>query len=119
MLNRGKLNQRRLGSEKEKLAAEFLEKQGYYILEMNFRCRQGEIDIIAREGRYLVFAEVKYRADGRNGEPEEAVDAGKQRTIHRVAQYYLYRNRLSENTPCRFDVVGIKGNEIRVTRNAF
>lgn len=113
------MNKRSLGSEKENMAAEFLEKQGYRILEKNFRCRQGEIDIIANEGRYLVFVEVKYRADSRSGEPEEAVDAGKQYTIRRVALYYLYRNQLSETTPCRFDVVGIKGEKIRVTRNAF
>ncbi|MBQ8814452.1 MAG: YraN family protein [Lachnospiraceae bacterium] len=113
------MNKRSLGSDKEQLAAEFLEKQGYYIRERNFRCRQGEIDIIAQDGRYLVFVEVKYRADGRSGEPEEAVTAGKQRTIRRVAEYYLHRYRFSENTPCRFDVVGIKGEEIRITKNAF
>ena len=114
-----KINKRSLGTEKEKIAAAFLEKQGYQIREMNFRCRQGEIDILARDGRYLVFVEVKYRADGRNGEPEEAVNAGKQETIRRVAKYYLYRNRFPESMPCRFDVVGIKGEEIRLTRNAF
>lgn len=113
------INKRNLGAEKEQMAAEFLEKQGYRILEKNFRCRQGEIDLIARDGRYLVFVEVKYRADGRSGEPEEAVNASKQYVIRRVAAYYLYRNRLPESTPCRFDVVGIKGEEIRLTKNAF
>ena len=113
------MNKRSLGSEKEKLAAEFLQKQGYHIREMNFRCRQGEIDIVAWEDRYLVFVEVKYRLDGRSGEPEEAVTPGKQQTIRRVAEYYLHRYRFPENTPCRFDVVGIKGGEIRLIRNAF
>lgn len=113
------MNKRRLGGEKETAAAEYLEKQGYCVLEKNFRCRQGEIDLIARDGNYLVFIEVKYRADGRSGEPEEAVNTAKQHTIRRVAEYYLYRRRFPESTPCRFDVVGIKGNQIRITKNAF
>ena len=98
---------------------EFLQKQGMEILEKNYRSRRGEIDIVGKHNGYLTFVEVKYRADSRSGEPEEAVDAGKQYTIRRVALYYLYRNQLSETTPCRFDVVGIKGEKIRVTRNAF
>lgn len=113
------MNKRSLGSDKEQTAAEYLKQNGYHICKMNFRCRQGEIDIIAREGRYLVFVEVKYRADERSGEPEEAVTVKKQQTIRRVAQYYLHRCGFPENTPCRFDVVGIKGEEIRVTKNAF
>lgn len=112
-------NKRSLGSEKERIAAEYLKEQGYCILEMNFRCRQGEIDLIARDGRYLVFIEVKYRTDGRAGAPEEAVSRAKQRTILQVAKYYLYRHRLPESTPCRFDVVGITGEKIRLIRDAF
>lgn len=112
-------NKRSLGSEKEQIAAEYLKKQGYRILEMNFRCRQGEIDLIGCDGKYLVFIEVKYRTDGRAGAPEESVTRAKQRTILQVAKYYLYRHRLSECTPCRFDVVGIVGDEIRLIRDAF
>ena len=112
-------NKRKIGREKELIAAGYLQDRGYRILEMNFRCRQGEIDLIARDGRYIVFIEVKYRADRRAGEPEEAVNRGKRRTIIQVAKYYLYLHRLSENTPCRFDVVGIIGEEIRLTKNAF
>ena len=113
------INKRTVGNDKEQLAAEFLKQQGYVICEKNFRCRSGEIDIVARDGRYLVFAEVKYRADGRKGEPEEAVTVHKQQTIRKVAQYYLLRYGVSEDTPCRFDVVGIRGEEIRVTKDAF
>ena len=113
------VNKRAVGSHKEQLAAEFLKDQGYLIREMNFQCRSGEIDIVARDGRYLVFVEVKYRADGRTGEPEEAVTIYKQNTIRKVARFYLLRHGFSEDTPCRFDVVGIKGEIIRVTRNAF
>lgn len=112
-------NKRKIGSEKEQIAAEYLKNRGYRILETNFRCRQGEIDLIARDGRYLVFVEVKYRTDRRAGEPEESVTWGKRRTIFQVAKYYLYRHNLPESTPCRFDVVGIIGEEIRLTKNAF
>ena len=58
-----------LGNGYEQKAAEFLRREGYEILERNFRCRQGEIDLIAREGVYLVFVEVKYRRDGGSGAP--------------------------------------------------
>jgi len=112
-------NKRTVGSDKEQQAARFLEKQGYVIRERNFRCRSGEIDIVARDGRYLVFVEVKYRADGRKGEPEEAVTIHKQNIIRKVARFYLLRYGFSEDVPCRFDVVGIRGEEIRVTKNAF
>ena len=63
------MNRRETGSRYEKQAAVFLEQKGYEILEMNFRCRRGEIDLVARDGEYLVFVEVKYRADLRCGRP--------------------------------------------------
>ena len=113
------MNKRQCGSEKEELAAAYLSGAGYLILEKNFRNRFGEIDIVAMEGRYLVFVEVKYRRDNRMGYPEEAVDRKKQRIICRVAEYYLIKNRKASDTPCRFDVVSIDGNEIRLYRNAF
>ena len=112
-------NKRSLGAKHEQRAAQYLEALGYFILETNFRCRQGEIDIIARDGAYLVFVEVKYCADGRAGEPEEAVTPAKQQTILRVARFYLYCHRLPETTKCRFDVVAIKGEEVRLIRDAF
>ena len=57
------MNRRKVGAEYERYAAHFLEKQGYQIIEYNYCCRLGEIDIVARDGRYLVFVEVKYRSD--------------------------------------------------------
>lgn len=114
------MNRRRVGTEMERVAAEYLESEGFEILEMNYRCRIGEIDIVAREGRYLVFIEVKYRTSGRRGDPLEAVNARKQRTILRVAMFYLKENGLETDTPCRFDAVGISENgSIRLIRNAF
>lgn len=113
-------NRRKIGTEKEGLAAEFLEKKGFRILEKNFSCRQGEIDLIARaKGQILVFVEVKYRADDKNGWPEEAVNYQKQRKIRKAAEVYLYQNRHFMEWQCRFDVVSILGNEIRQIENAF
>lgn len=112
-------NKRSLGTKHEQIAAEYLKTMGYLITETNFRCRQGEIDLIARDGEYLVFVEVKYRADSRAGEPEEAVTPAKRRTILQVARFYLYCHRLPETTKCRFDVVAIKGDKVRVIKDAF
>lgn len=112
-------DRRGTGAVYEQQAAEFLESEGYLILERNFRCRFGEIDIIARDGRYLVFAEVKYRASLRAGGPLEAVDFRKQGRISRVADCYCMRRHIMQDVPCRFDVVAVCGGEITLLRNAF
>ena len=116
---RGKMNKRAVGSAYEKAAGVYLETQGYQILEYNFRNRQGEIDIVARDGRCLVFAEVKYRKDERSGDPLEAVNLKKQRSICRTARYYLMTHHMGMDTPCRFDVVAVVGKRIRIVKNAF
>ncbi len=112
-------NKRATGSRYEALAAAFLERQGLTILERNYRCRQGEIDLIVRDGRTLVFAEVKYRSSAASGEPAEAVTPAKQRRIREAAGYYLYSHRHGEDAPCRFDVVSILGSQIQWIRDAF
>jgi putative endonuclease len=112
-------NNRKLGSEYETLAAEYLRAQNYEILERNFRCRQGEIDIIARDGEYLCFVEVKYRANGEAGHAADAVNYRKQQKIVRVAEYYLMKHGLNEWAPSRFDVVAIDGTDITLYRNAY
>lgn len=112
-------NKRRTGIHYEEIAAAFLEQQKYEILERNYYTARGEIDLIARDGEYLVFIEVKYRRDSRKGYPEEAVDSRKQHHIMEASRYYLYHNRYPENTPCRFDVVSILGEEIRLIQDAF
>ena len=117
--SKGKLlNKRELGTQKELLAMHYLEKQGMKILERNFRCRTGEIDLIARDGTCLVFVEVKYRTTDRYGSPLEAVSARKQQTIRKVAEVYLLTRR---QTDCevRFDVVGICGDDFRHIKDAF
>lgn len=113
------INKRTTGSRYESLAAAFLEEKGYHILERNYRNRKGEIDLIAREKGYLVFIEVKYRSNLEKGWPEEAVDPRKQQKIRQVASVYLYSHGCPEDTPCRFDVVGILGDQFRLTRDAF
>lgn len=113
------MNKRSIGAVYERQAAEYLKSKGYQILENNYRCRIGEIDLIARDGRYLVFVEVKYRSDGFCGNALEAVTVRKQHTIRRVAQFYLLSHYLSEDIPCRFDVVGITGAEISLVKDAF
>lgn len=114
-----RLNKRAVGTAYEKQAGKYLEQRGYRIMEYNFRCRSGEIDIIAKDGEYLVFVEVKYRRDTRSGSPLEAVDYKKQRIIGRTASYYCHTHGYGETTPCRFDVVAILGEEIQVIANAF
>ncbi len=89
------------------------------ILEHNYRCRFGEIDLIAKDGQYLVFIEVKYRKDGLSGRSLEAVTPAKQRVIGRVAQLYLTVQYRNENVPCRFDVIGIDGDRLYWEKNAF
>jgi len=112
-------NRRRVGTLYEKRAADYLEKRGYRILERNYRCRKGEIDLIAMDGGTLVFLEVKYRRTGSSGDPAEAVNLPKQRTICRVADYYRITHKIGEQVSCRFDVVAILGEEIRLYQNAF
>lgn len=113
------LNKRRVGANGERIAGVFLEKQGYQILQYNFRCPAGEIDLIAREGGCLVFAEVKYRRNSAFGTALEAVDIRKQRQICKVARVFLLRHPACWDIPCRFDVVGIQGEEIFLVKNAF
>lgn len=112
-------NNRKIGAEKEKLAREYLERKGFLIEEMNFRCSFGEIDIIAREENYLVFIEVKYRSSCKAGTPAEAVNWRKQKRICRTAEYYLYRHPIFQNQPCRFDVIEVEKDSIHLIRNAF
>lgn len=109
---------RQQGQLGEDRAVEHLLAHGYSVLERNFRCRLGEIDIIARDGDALVFVEVRTRADGRRGTALETITPAKQRRIARVAELYLTTRRLHA-TACRFDVVGITGEDVELVRDAF
>ena len=118
MLNR----QQQFGKRSERLAAEFLKRTGYRILETNYRSKLGEIDIIAREKGTLVFVEVKARNTSRFGSPKAAVTPAKQRKISMAALDYLKRSGQT-GASARFDVVAIdtaSGKiDIEVIKNAF
>ena len=101
------MNKRRIGAKYEEMAARYLHACGLKIIEQNFRCKTGEVDLIALDGIYTVFIEVKYRTGTRLGEPEEAVNFRKQRIICRVCDFYRRTRRLKEDTPIRFDVLAI------------
>jgi putative endonuclease len=107
------------GSRGEELACSELERLGYAILERRYRCRLGEIDIIARDGDVTVFVEVKARESGEFGGGAAAVTPAKQRTVARVATDYIARHRLFDR-PCRFDVVVVdSAATVTVIPNAF
>lgn len=113
------MNRRGEGARWETLAAEYLEAHGMAVKERNYRCRQGEIDIIGTHDGYLVFVEVKYRRDAAKGHAAEAVDYRKQRRICRTADYYRYANRIGSRTGVRYDVVAIQGEQVNWIQNAF
>lgn len=113
------VNKRALGGEKELIAAEYLRNNGYKILQMNFRCKTGEIDIVALDGDTLVFCEVKYRTRENYGHPLEAVTSRKQQKIIQTTRYYILINNISDEQRIRFDVIGILGDKITHVRNAF
>ncbi len=116
-------NRQRLGKNGEETIAKYLRKNGYKILVRNYRCKVGEIDIIAFDRPYLVFIEVKTRSGLGFGSPASAVDSRKQRQISRAAQYYLAEQQLFDS-PARFDVVSLlysEGKSLQISHinNAF
>lgn len=113
------VNKRTVGSKEEDEAARFLTQCGLKIVELNFRSRVGEIDIVARDGDILVFAEVKYRKTASNGHPEEAVDYKKSRTICKVSDYYRYLHNIPSDVQIRFDVIAIENTQFHWYKNAF
>lgn len=111
-------NKRSIGSDYEARAAEYLQSLGMVLLERNYRSKCGEIDLIAKDGNYYVFCEVKFRTTSQYGYPTEAVTAYKQRTIKKVAQYYLLSHHLHQ-VYTRFDVISILGDRLEHFPNAF
>jgi putative endonuclease len=97
-------HQHAVGKAGEEAAVQYLCQHGYQILERNYRCRFGEIDLIARDGRTLAFVEVKTRRSQRYGPAAAAVTLEKQRHLIKASQVYLIQ-RKKVNEFCRFDVV--------------
>ncbi len=112
-------NARRTGQHMEDIAVSFLVEKGYKILERNYRCRKGEIDIIATHNNCIIFVEVKYRSSNKYGSSLEAVGYRKQQIIRFVAEYYLTTVLHNTSVFCRFDVIGIDNGSITHIENAF
>jgi putative endonuclease len=111
-------NRRAVGDRQEQVARRHLEAQGLKFVAANVACRQGELDLVMRDGGTLVFVEVRYRASDRFGGAAASVDRHKQARLAAAAGYYLSRH--PTDLPCRFDVVAIGGDGgIRWIRHAF
>ncbi len=97
-----------IGKWGENLACQYLQRENYKIIERNFLCNQGEIDIIAKDmnKQELVFFEVKTRSNFKYGNPADAIDINKQKHLKMAIRYYLYKKQL-ENVPIRVDVVEV------------
>jgi putative endonuclease len=102
----------RRGEPAENLAVAFLEREGLRILERNYRCRFGEIDVVAASGATLVFVEVRARASEAFGGAAGSITASKRRRLVAAARHYLARHRA--DSACRFDVVLVRGREQRI-----
>ena len=116
------MKNKEVGKKGEEVAFQFLKKNGYRIIERNYVCKTGEVDLIAKEKETLVFIEVKTRTSTAFGPPQLAVNASKQKQLSKVALTYLKEKHLEE-VKARFDVVaillGAKGEEIELIRDAF
>ncbi|HCN89782.1 MAG TPA: YraN family protein [Oxalobacteraceae bacterium] len=104
------------GQAGEDAALTHLTQHGLRLVQCNFRCKAGEIDLVMQDGATLVFVEVRKRADARHGGAAASVTVAKQRRLIRAAQFYLQRYRMPP--ACRFDVVAIDGDAMNWLKNA-
>lgn len=112
------MNRRAFGTDGEQAARDHLARKGYAILAMNYRRPTGEIDLIARKRKCVVFVEVKRRTSRRFGSPAEAVTPQKRAHILRTAMLFLQERGLTD-APVRFDVIEITPGEVRHIEDAF
>lgn len=103
MKGQGQINRQIMGQQAETAACNYLTNQGLQLVEKNFRCRMGEIDLIMREGQQMIFVEVRFRRNTAYGGAAASINYSKQLKLQRAAQFYLAR--LQYQPPCRFDVV--------------
>lgn len=115
------MTSREIGKLHEDLAAAYLQQQGLQLLQRNFQCRTGEIDLIMLSQDTLVFVEVRYRRSDAFGSAIESVTYRKQQKILKTAQFYIMRNPQFQNLNYRFDIVGMShnGQTIDWLSNAF
>lgn len=111
------------GAAEERFAENYLAQQGLSLIERNFLCRLGEIDLIMRHGDVLIFIEVRQRKHARFGSPLETISLAKQVKLKKTAEYYLVKYPPPSNLAMRFDVVGLSGTlpnvQIEWLQNAF
>ena len=105
------------GQEAERHAADFLQKQGLRLVERNYRCRLGEIDLIMEQGGTLVFVEVRLRRNPNFGGAAASITQRKQSKLIHAAQHYLQQQ--PKHPPCRFDALLLDGHEIEWIKDAF
>lgn len=105
------------GAAAEDRAAAYLQRQGLKLLVRNWRCRQGELDLVMRDGNTLVFVEVRSRSQSAFGGAGASITPAKQGKLIRAAEQYLLQQRGS--IPCRFDAVLIDGDQLQWLKNAF
>lgn len=107
------------GEQAEQLACDYLSDQGLELLEKNYWCKLGEIDLIMRDNSDLVFVEVRYRNHSSYGGGELSITPAKQRKLHKAVTHYLVRHNNYDKIPCRIDVVAIDNRgEINWIKNA-
>ena len=109
---------REKGGAAERKAADYLASQGFEILARNYTIRGGEVDVVAREGDFIVFVEVKYRKSPRFSLPRESVTRAKQKRVAQTAMRWLQEKGLSEAN-IRFDIVEVLGDSVTLLRGAF
>jgi len=97
-----------IGTIAEEAAKNYLCSNQLTFIEQNYHCRQGEIDLIMKENKQLVFVEVRYRKNKHHGTGIESITKEKQRRIITTAQHYLHQHKLTEAVSCRFDIVGVE-----------
>ncbi len=109
---------RAAGALAEQLAAEYLARRGFTILERNFNCKGGELDLVCDDAGTLVFVEVRSRRSADYGTPEETISVTKRRRIVHAARVWLLA-RNADDRACRFDVIAVEHGAIRHLENAF
>ena len=107
------------GQSAEKQARVYLQKKRFKLLEKNYRCPFGEIDLIMKKKNLIVFVEVRCRNNLHFGTPLESVDINKQNKIIATAKYYLIKKSLYEKVDCRFDIIAIKHRQLTWYPNSF